>query len=250
MYDADTRASAFLRSYAEEFDSVEIDSTFYGIPDRERCVRWARSVPASFRFALKLTREITHDRKLFASGALVREFFTNVAGLGDRLGAVLVQLPPAFTPDDRRALDAFLPELPRDVRCAIEFRDPRWYEPPLFDEIAVQLRERNIALALADAPFIALPLLLARVAQPTADFHYLRWIGVIDAIPTVDHMVIDRSEDLARWADALRGCSATMLFGYANNNYEGHAPATIRRLFALLDVDHTPPRRIRQTSLF
>ena len=252
MYERGTRPQAYLREYAREFRSVEVDSTFYGTPAPERLARWARAVPAQFTFALKLTREITHDRRLVDCVELCAAFFAVVRTLGPKLEAVLVQLPPDFRPDEWPALEAFVPLLPRDVRVALEVRDPAWFAPEWKGKLFGLLRECGIALAVSDGTFVELNLMLAALATPTASFAYIRWLGRRASVSRFDRVSIDRCGAIERWSAALREAASRQerICGYANNHYMGHAPATVRALYDALGIAHEVPLRVEQTELF
>jgi uncharacterized protein YecE (DUF72 family) len=110
MYDAAARPEHFLRSYADEFGSVEIDSTFYGTPTADRVRKWAAGVPAGFTFSCKLDREITHERRLLDVNGLVAAFYDAVRAFGPKLGCVLAQFDASFTRDEEANLrDALTP---------------------------------------------------------------------------------------------------------------------------------------------
>ncbi len=252
VYDAGSPPAAYLAQYAREFRSVEVDSTFYGTPDPQRLARWARSVPRDFTFALKLPREITHERRLIGCADLVGAFFASALTLGPQLEAVLVQLPPDFGPSEWDALAAFVRGLPAGARIAVEVRDPHWFAADRRDELLALLRERQIALAVSDGTFVELNVMLAAFASPTAPFGYIRWLGRRDSVARYDRVVIDRGAQLARWAVALRAVAGRLarVCGYANNHYMGHAPATIRELYRELGIAHDPPTRVIQTELF
>jgi uncharacterized protein YecE (DUF72 family) len=241
-----------LRQYAREFGSVEVDSTFYGTPPPERLVRWARSVPATFTFALKLPREITPAGRLIGCAQPLAAFFESALVLGPQLEAVLVQLPPDFGPEEWDALAAFVAGLPSGPRIALEVRDPRWFAVDRRAELLALLRDRGIALAVSDGIFVELNVMLAAFAQPTATFGYIRWLGRRDSVTRFDRVVIDRSAHIARWAAALGAASTRLerVCGYANNQYMGHAPATVRAVYRELGIDHEPPTRVVQTELF
>jgi uncharacterized protein YecE (DUF72 family) len=153
-----------LGFYAEQFRTVEINSTFKSLPTASVVDGWARDVPAAFRFAIKAPQLITHRKRLKDTAELVSELFEVVGALKARLGPVLFQLPPNFKKDAQRLRD-FLAQLPPRRRVAFEFRHPSWFD----DEVLGVLRKRRAALCIADAgddlkvPFIA-----------TADWGYLR----------------------------------------------------------------------------
>lgn len=119
-----------LARYATRFDVAEINSTFYRPHQPRTFERWAASVPASFRFSVKLPRAITHDARLHGTGDALTAFFAEVAGLGPKLGGVLVQLPPSLVFESRLA-DRFFAMLKRrtGVRVACEPRHPSWFTP-------------------------------------------------------------------------------------------------------------------------
>jgi len=249
MYDAAARPESYLRAYAQEFATVEIDSTFYGTPSLERVRKWAASVPDGFTFSCKLPREITHERRLRDCDGLVRVFYDTMRVLGPKLGCVLVQFEASFGRSEEGALRAALAAFPRDVRTAFEFRDPAWYAS---DEIQQLLETHGHALAVADAPFVPRELLSRVLASTTLDFAYVRWIGNHDSLTRFDVTQIAREDEIAWWQRAIVEVSPRVktVYGYVNNHYAGHSPATVRALFAALGVAHLRPTRIEQTSLF
>ena len=249
MYDAATRPEAYLRGYAREFATVEIDSTFYGTPTLDRVRAWAANVPDGFTFSCKLAREITHERRLRESATLVAEFYDAMRAFGAKLACVLVQFDASFVREReegtlRAALDAF----PSDVRTAFEFRDPAWYDA----DIQRLLESRGHALAAADAPFVPRDALAATLARTTLDFAYLRWIGDHDAFVRFDTVRRARDGEIAWWTRAIAHASPRLktVYGYVNNHYAGHSPATVRALYAALGVAHERPARIEQLGLF
>ena len=252
MYDAGTRPEGYLREYAEEFRSVEIDSTFYGTPPPERCRRWAAQVPDGFKFALKLSREITHDRRLLGSRALVEEFVASAAEFGDKLEAILIQTPPDFVPAEIDAVEEFVRELPQGPRWAFEVRDREWFHGEARGRLRDALGTHGIALAVSDGTFVPLDTMLYEFRRPTASHAYVRWMGQRESFTRFDAVAIDRGERIAQWADAIRDTASQLsrLSGYASNEYAGHSPGTIRQVFSALGVAHERPHRIEQTSLF
>jgi len=248
MYDAAARPDTYLRAYAEEFDTVEIDATFYGTPAPERVRKWAAGVPPGFAFSCKLAREITHERRMLNVSGLVREFYDAMRAFGPRLGCVLAQFDAGYGRDDEPSLRAALDAFPRDVPTAFEFRDPAWYAP----DVQRMLEERGFALALADAPFVPRDLLGSALARTTLDFAYLRWVGIHDAFDRFDAVVVPREREIAWWVEALRSAPPQLkrVFGYANNHYQGHSPATVRAVYAALGIARARPKRVEQTTLF
>src|SRR5262245_12476274 len=133
-----------LAFYADKLGAVEINNTFYRMPNAALLERWAAETPASFRFALKSPRQITHMRKLVDVGDAVARLAGTARVLGDRLGPILFQLPP-FVRKDPGVLEAFLVTLPAGLRAAVEFRHDSW----LSDDVYEVLRRHDAALCIA-----------------------------------------------------------------------------------------------------
>lgn len=246
FYPEGTRPKDFLTAYARAFGTVEIDSTFYATPASSTVRGWVERTPPGFVFALKLPREITHERRLRDSEDETAGFFERARELGDRLGPVLVQLGPDFSPAERGALEAFLPLLPRDVRVAVEFRQRGW----ISEETWALLGEHGVALALSDGRWMPRRWLLELLARPTTDFHYLRWMGPDRSISVFSHVQVDRSDELDAWAEAMRDVKVDV-YGFANNHFAGHSPATVRELQRRLGQQPVEPEQLpEQTSLF
>jgi len=145
FYPARIGSDAILATYAQQFDAVELNSTFYRLPAPETLERWANTVPSDFRFAVKASRYITHIKKLKDPHETLPPFLERVGLLGRRLGPVLLQLPPRFRYNGER-LRAVLDALPDDIDCAFEFRDESWFN----DEALRLLHARGAALCLYD----------------------------------------------------------------------------------------------------
>jgi uncharacterized protein YecE (DUF72 family) len=167
FYPEKLKPAEMLRYYAERFSSVEINNTFYKLPERGMLERWAEQVSGDFVFVLKASQRITHRQRLSAESKETVDYLFDVASaLGPRLGPVLFQTPP-FLKKDAPRLRAFLDFLPRERPVAFEFRHETWRD----DEVYEALRARNAALVCADteesgeggAPIV-----------PTADWGYLR----------------------------------------------------------------------------
>ena len=157
---------AWLPYYAARFGSVELNNSFYRLPDRERFEHWAAGVPDGFVFALKASRYLTHVRRLVDPAEPVRRLSEAAAGLGDRLGPILLQLPPdlPFEPD---RLDDTLGAFADGIEVAVEFRHPGWWT----DRTRAILEHHAAALCLADRRGPVTP------AWATTDWSYLRLHG-------------------------------------------------------------------------
>jgi uncharacterized protein YecE (DUF72 family) len=221
FYPAGLPAKRELSYYATQFDAVEVDSSFYAIPPRRNLERWREETPPGFVFALKFPQSITHEKALVGAESETEEFVERVRLLGERLGPLLLQFRPAFKAAKTEDLAKFLDRLPRDLSIAAEFRNRSWYR----EETYALLRERGIALTLTDHAYVP------RVDVATAPFVYVRWLGDHDA-PWEDfsRVRIDRNEELRAWAERLKPhvAAGRKLFGFANNHYQGHSPASAR----------------------
>jgi uncharacterized protein YecE (DUF72 family) len=168
FYPEKLAAKDMLRFYATQFRTVEVNNTFYRMPNTATIEGWADQVPEDFSFVLKASKRITHDRRLNDVGDSVEYLMRTASALGPRLGPFLVQLPPNFKKDVPRLRD-FLALLPAGARAAFEFRNASWFE----DEVYAALRERGAAWCIADTgeegdpPFVS-----------TAGWGYLRLRGV------------------------------------------------------------------------
>jgi len=155
-----------LDFYAERFDSVEINNSFYRVPETKTLEKWLTQVPESFTFVLKAPQKITHQKKLINCGPDVDFFFKVAETLGDKLGPVLFQLPP-FARKDVAKLRDFIAVLPADRRVAFEFRHASWCD----DEVYSILRDRDAAICLADTDEVTDR---DALVIPTASWGYLR----------------------------------------------------------------------------
>src|SRR3954469_20310840 len=192
FYPTGTRVADYLSVYARAFGTVEVDSTFYAIPSVKTVRGWAARVPAGFTFALKMPQEISHENRLRDSADLANLFFDRARELGDRLGPILIQLGPDFSPVELPGLAGFLPTLPRDLRFAVEFRQRGW----IHDGLLALLAEHNVALALTDARWIPCKMMLSLAARPTAGFAYVRWMGPNRDIVDYSRIQADRTREL------------------------------------------------------
>jgi uncharacterized protein YecE (DUF72 family) len=249
FYPDGTRATDYLAVYARAFDTVEVDSTFYAIPSAKTVRSWAERTPERFTFALKLPQEITHERRLRDAENATALFFEHARELGAKLGPVLVQLGPDFPPTELPALADFLPLLPADVRVAVEFRQRGWID----DGVLALLAEHRIALALSDGRWIPRKLMMSLATRPTADFVYVRWMGANRDLVDYSRIQVDRTRELELWAAVLwplaeRGID---VYGYVNNHFAGHSPATARELQRLVRQTPVEPERLgEQMTLF
>jgi uncharacterized protein YecE (DUF72 family) len=250
FYPPDTRPAEFLSTYARAFNVVEVDSTFYAIPDARSVRAWNERTPADFTFALKMPKEITHDRRLRNADDLVQQFLDRARELGPKLGPILLQMGPDFSPEELPSLERFLPTLPRDLRFAVEVRQSRWTRGNLLPHLLELLSAHGVVLALSDGRWIRRETMLDLVEQPTGDFLYVRWMGPDREITDFSRIQFDRSEQMRMWAEVLRKVANTKeIFGFFNNHFAGHSPANARDMQRLLGQTPVEPASLRTQGL-
>lgn len=253
LYRPGSRPAEFLRQYASVFNAVEGNTTFYSLPSAETVARWREATPASFRFAFKLPREITHDRALDGAGRATADFLHAIAPLEERVGPLMIQLPATFGPSLLGRLDAYLARLPDAFRYAVELRHPAFCSGEGELRVNAVLTERGIDRVIMDTrpmrsgdpghPDVA----TAAHAKPDLPVHavvtagtpFVRLVGHPD--PDVNVPWMERwSERVARWIDEG---SRPYFFVHVPNNV--HAPGLARRFHELLarraDVGRLPP---------
>jgi uncharacterized protein YecE (DUF72 family) len=226
--------SRWLEAYADAFATVESNNAFYRLPERSVFAAWAERTPADFVMAVKVSRYLTHIRRLRDPDEPVKRFVDRLVGLGSKLGPVLLQLPPRFGADPAR-LEATLARFPRDMRVAVEFRDPSWYR----DDVRTILEDHGAALCLVDRRGVQSPI------WRTTSWTYLRFHeGRSRPHPSYGRRA------LAAWVDRLRdgwGPDADAV-AYFNNDPAGAAPRDAARFARLLargglTASRTPPVR-------
>ena len=172
------------------------------------------------------SKEMTHERNLVGSGAEAESFVRTMGELGDRLGPLLLQLPPSFTVEGMGVLEDFLERLPEGFRYAVEVRHRSW----LGSDLAAMLRDRAVPLTLID--YLRMP----RIEEATADFSYVRLLGDRrEFLSGHTQLKKERDDDLRWWAD-LTGRfleEGKAVFVYANNHYQNHSPSTLERFLEI-----------------
>lgn len=239
FYPAGTKPADFLTVYAQRYDTVEIDATFYRIPSKSQARSWAAKVPDGFRIAVKAPQVVTHEKLLVDCGGEMGSFLEALDEMGDRLGPILFQFPyfrrDAFASVDAflKRLEPFLAALPPGRPYALEVRNRTWVAPALLDT----LRRHRVAYALLDHPWMPpADELVSKLDVVTSDFTYVRWLGDRKGIEartdSWDRLIVDRAADMERWVPALADLLERKieLYGYFNNHYAGHAPGSIELL--------------------
>lgn len=208
FYPEDLSSDDMLGYYADHFGTVEINNTYYRMPKDSVLESWAARVPEGFRFVLKANRRITHFKKLKGSAVDDMEYFWSQAlTLEERLGPVLVQLPPNFKKNTER-LRSFLATIPDGVRPAFEFRHDSWLDDDVYDA----LRDRNAALVIAQTEESETPLVA------TADWGYLR-------LRKAEY----EEGEVAEWAERVQDQDWTEAYVFFKHEEEGTGPALAQR---------------------
>ncbi|HET7694827.1 MAG TPA: DUF72 domain-containing protein [Vicinamibacterales bacterium] len=218
FYPAAVPQARWFEYYAERFDTVEINNSFYRLPERGTFAAWARRAPPGFVFSVKASRFLTHMKKLKDPEEPIERLFSRMEALGAHLGPVLYQLPPGWTVNVER-FAGFLDALPRGIRHVVEFRDPTWYDAG----IRRLMHAHGVALCLHDMPGSA----TGRLS--TSPFVYVRFHG--SGQKYGGGYSPARLHGWAEWLNARRdeGCD---VYAYFNNDVGGHAPRdamTLRR---------------------
>jgi len=202
----------WLAFYARRFDTVEINTTFYRLPRTESVARWVAGSPPGFKFAVKVSRYLTHVKRLLEVPRHLPLLYERIAPLlaSPKLGPLLWQLPPTFRFDADRLAGA-LEHLHDGNRHAFEFRHPSWFR----DETMTLLREHGVALVIGDRPQVH----AFQTHELTADFTFVRFHG-----GTRGRNGNYSHGELDEWAERLAGWAQEAdVFAYFNNDWEGFA---------------------------
>ncbi len=209
FYPEELQPSRWFKFYAEKFNTVEINSTFYRFPTKSSLKRWYRDAPRNFKFTVKMNREITHIRKLNDATEKAMEFYDiAVQSLAEKLGTILFQLPPGYRYSEEN-LDKLLRHINREIRTVVEFRHRSWWN----EEVFKTLRENDITFCTVDAP--GLPNHLVE----TSSTGYIRFHG---RSKWYDYDYPE--EELETWAEELRRANFDEVFVYFNNDKNAYAP--------------------------
>lgn len=214
FYPEDLPDKEMLHYYGEYLPAVEINNTFYRLPKASMLEAWMQQVPDEFRFVLKASRKITHQKPLKEKEGETAYLFETAGTLGERLGPILFQLPPYL----RKNIDlfsAFLELLPDDRRVTFEFRHRSWFEEDVYD----CLREKGCALCCADAENDELSKFI-----PTTDWGYLR-------LRKPDYT----EKELAGWATRIKSQDWQEVYVFFKHEDEGAGPKLAKRFLEIAE---------------
>ncbi|MDW8105251.1 MAG: DUF72 domain-containing protein, partial [Armatimonadota bacterium] len=222
-YPPELEREEWLAFYAHVFPTVEVNSSFYRLPRENMVPSWYQRTPAGFVFAAKFSRQATHIHRLRDCQQIVQRWMERMRLLEEKLGVVLVQLPPSLH-KDVPLLEAFLRLFPEDTRVAVEFRHPSWECEEVYD----LLRSLEVAHCTISYPRYPLNWTV------TAPFAYVRLHGV------------SRAYDYCYGQEELRDLAAHLrdllqqvqeVFVYFNNDINGYAPDNARQLQTILSLE-------------
>ena len=215
----------WLSFYAQQFDTVELNNSFYRLPSERVFTTWQDSTPDDFVFAVKVSRFITHIKRLRNIDSAVENFVSRAGLLKEKLGPLLYQLPPSMKRDDE-LLESFLYTVPSECQHVIEFRHESWIDENVFDI----LRRHSVGLCVFDMPGFSCPLVA------TSDFAYVRFHGS-EGLYSTSYT----DEELTRWAHRITGLGQRIkaCYIYFNNDAEAFAVKNAVKLKNLLQPPHS-----------
>lgn len=220
-YPLDLTPSERLSFYVNDFQTVELNASFYRLPFEGMITGWYNRTPADFQFAIKAWRRITHLLKLIDCSEAINVFLDRIKGLKEKLGVILYQLPPSMRKDISR-LAEFIDQLPSGFRHSIEFRHDSWVDEETFN----LLREKGIAYCIISAPQHTCHL------ESTADFVYIRMHGI-----TAWYCYNYTKDDLLFWAREIKKFTRQGLdvYCYFNNDFDAYAINNAKELMELVE---------------
>jgi len=223
FYPKGLRPAEHLQYYANHFPTVEINATFYRLPDENMVRGWHDIAPDSFIFAVKGSRFITQMKKLNVDHESIAKFFDRIEPLGEHMGPILWQLPPNLHKDVPR-LERFLGMVPKDYRHAVEFRHPSWMEDDVFDLL------RSFDAAHVSVSSMRMPMNLT----VTTDFVYIRFHG-LEHGAAHDYA----REEMEPWVEHCRGAleQGKKVYAYFNNDWNCRAPENAKTMMEMAGAE-------------
>ncbi len=237
FYPANLKPPQFLEAYTRNFRTVEIDATFYSIPQRSTVNGWRDRTPDGFVFAAKIPRLITHQKTLSDCQKELSTFLKTMEILGDKLGPLLLQFPyfnkNVFASREQfdKLLRPFLDSLPKEFRFSVEIRNKNWIS---WDFLEL-LRERSVGFTLlAQAWMPRIDTLAKALDLVTGDFCYVRFMGDRKELEsknqTFDNLLEDKTDEMKVWANELKKIVAkgTKTYAFFSNYYAGYGPGSAK----------------------
>lgn len=232
FYPKDAKQRDFLRLYSSVFDTVEIDSSFYRIPNQFMISLWKKNTPEEFVFCPKFPKKITHELKLHNVSSTLSFMYRMLAELGERLGPLVVQLPPSFKYEKGMpVLSNFVSELKTGFRHAIEFRHDSWFRQDVYK----LLESKNVSFCWSITQYVTTP------HEITSDFIYTRMVGERD-ITNFNAIQKDMSKQMKEMSSAVKDVIGSVddAFVFFNNHFAGFGPESVnefRRLLGMMEMN-------------
>ena len=243
FYPSNIEKKDMLDYYIQKFNTVEINSTFYQIPERRTVGYWASRAPPYFKYSIKFYQGITHERKLYHTRPIINKFFAVLQPLiaRNKIAVFLIQLPASIGKNLPR-LESFINELPKGFKYAIEFRHHSW----LTDDTFQLLDRYDIGYVIVDEPH------LPPIIKITSDFAYIRFHG---RGRKVWYFYYYSEEELKPWAEKIRKeiePNVQEIYIYFNNHFRAYAPKNASQFIKLLglNIEDLVPIEGRQSSLW
>jgi uncharacterized protein YecE (DUF72 family) len=226
FYPKNLAPSEFLAYYSRQFDTVEVDSTFYRIPRKQTVLEWKNQTPAGFLFSLKFPRIITHVKMLKNCQEETKVFLERVEFLGEKLGSLLLQFPSSFGNEQVPTLREFLKNLPKKHRYVVEVRNKNLLDGSFFSV----LKEYDVVLAWVQSAYMPI------ITEMTSKSIYVRWEGNRKKINgTLGKIEVDRTVDIKLWVDRLKQFwnRKIEVFGYFSKYYSGYPPSDVHEFLEI-----------------
>jgi len=208
----------WLKVYSDKFNSVEVNSTFYHLPSENVVKGWRKRTPDDFKISLKMNRIVTHEQRFRNTGEMIERFYELADILGEKLGAVLVQLHPEEELD-LEMLKKIGEKLDTEKENFIEFRHPSWYVPEAYD----CLKELGLGFCIVSTPD------LPEKVLKTTENAFVRFHGT-DKWYDYEY----KKEELKNWAEKIKKLKAKRVYAYFNNDAKARAPKNCEQLKRLL----------------
>ena len=250
FYPSNMDNSKWLEYYSKVFDYVEIDSSFYRIPNIFTVKNWSKTTPSNFRFTAKFPKVITHEKRLKNVDNQLSLFFKAMEPLHDKILALLIQLPPSLEiTEGLQRLREIIPILNNKFRYAVEIRNQSWFQDLAYNFFA----NNNLCMVWSQLVGIRIPPIV------TSDFLYIRFIGdrTIQE-KNFGRIQKDRTFEMRKWSRQLmrvqkEETKLNLAIVTANNHYAGFGPATanmFRKIIGLPDVNWIHTNKIKEQHIY
>ena len=239
FYPKNLKRSDWLKYYSQIFDITEVNSTFYGIPDKSITKKWNDDTPENFRFTAKFPSRITHEKRLKDVSSDVFSFLSALTPINQKISALVLQLPPSLSFDEARPrLEDVFSAVPDDILCPVEGRHESWFSEESID----YLKENNCCLVWNEVAGVNNPM------PVTGDYLYVRLIGD-RSITDFGRVSKNRRDLIKRWAQKLTLQKVRFVMIMVNNHFEGFSPATANSLRLEMGMSELVWEKKRQTTL-